>query len=72
MRAVLKTNDPVQLNFAQAILADAGIQSFVFDSEMSGMEGSMTFIPRRLMVPDEEFVRAVGLLDDGVEGYTRP
>jgi len=72
MRAVFKTNDAVQLNFAQVLLADADIQTFVFDSEMSIMDGSMGFMPRRLMVPDEDFARAVALLHDGIEGYREP
>ena len=35
MRPVLKTNNPVQLSFAEAVLKDAGIAAFVFDAQMS-------------------------------------
>lgn len=62
MRPVLKTNNPVQLNFAEAILKDAGIASVVFDAQMSLMEGSLGVLPRRLMVADEDFARAVSAL----------
>lgn len=65
MRAVLKTNNPVLLNFAEVLLRDAGIQALVFDSEMSVMDGSVGILPRRLMVADEDFEQAAALLRDG-------
>lgn len=64
MRAVLKTNNPVQLDFAQALLRDAGIGAVVFDNDMSIMDGSLGILPRRLMVTDEDFTRAQGILRD--------
>ncbi|HEY0282529.1 MAG TPA: DUF2007 domain-containing protein [Rhizomicrobium sp.] len=67
MRAVLKTNDPVLLNFAEVLLADAGLQSVVFDGEASVMDGSIGMLPRRLMVADEDFVRAQAILRDGIK-----
>jgi hypothetical protein len=66
MRPVLKTNDPVRLNFAEVLLADAGIKAVVFDAEMSIMDGNLGILPRRLMVLDEDFDRAVTLLRDGL------
>jgi len=72
MRAVLKTNDPVQLNYAEVLLADAGIDAVVFDQSMSIMDGSVGILPRRLMVSDEDFTRAVGLLSDGLSKYLPP
>jgi putative signal transducing protein len=63
MRAVLKTIDPVVLNFATNLLSQEGIESVVFDTHASIMEGSMGFfIPRRLMVRDEDFAQADELL----------
>jgi hypothetical protein len=62
MRDVLKTNDPVLLNFAQVLLTDAGIMATVFDSHMSVMDGSLGILPRRLMVSDDDFQRAFDLL----------
>jgi len=50
MIELLRTNDPVLLSFAAALLADAGIESEVFDSHTSIVEGSIGAIPRRLMV----------------------
>lgn len=62
MRDVLKTNDPVLLNFAEAVLLDAGINSVVFDQHMSVMDGSLGILPRRLMVTDPDYERAKSIL----------
>ncbi len=62
MRAVLKTIDPVVLNFAASLLAREGIESVIFDTHASVMDGSMGFLPRRLMVLDEDFAQADQLL----------
>ena len=67
MRDVLKTNNPVLLNFAQALLSDAGIDAVVFDGHMSVIEGSLGILPRRLMVANEDFSRAEQLLKDGLQ-----
>ena len=67
MRAVLKTNNPVLLNFAEVLLKDAGLKSVVFDGEMSVMDGSIGVLPRRLMVADEDFTRAMTVLNEGLE-----
>jgi hypothetical protein len=72
MRPVLKTNDPVQISFAEALLADAGIGHVLFDGEASVMDGSMGMLPRRLMVADEDFDHAVKILGGGLEGYAPP
>jgi putative signal transducing protein len=66
MRPVLKTIDPVTLSYAVHILEEAGIESVVFDENASVMDGSMGFLPRRLMVLDEDFSRAEALLRKAV------
>jgi hypothetical protein len=66
VREVLKTNNPVLLSFAQVLLADAGIEAVVFDVHTSVIEGSLGVLPRRLMVGDEQFVRAESILKDGL------
>jgi len=66
MRAVLKSVDPVILNYAANLLSQEGIESVVFDTHASVMDGSMGFLPRRLMVSDEDFVRAMELLRDAL------
>jgi hypothetical protein len=62
MRAVLKTTDPVVLNYAANVLEQEGIEAVIFDTHASVMDGSMGFLPRRLMVLDEDFERAQTLL----------
>jgi Putative prokaryotic signal transducing protein len=66
MKLVLKTNNPVQLNFAEALLKDAGIQSFRLDEQASSTDGSLGILPRRLMVADEDFGQAEAILKDGL------
>ena len=67
MREVLKSNNPVDLSFAEAVLKDAGIDSVVFDENMSVMDGSMVILPRRLMVSDDDGPRAEQLLRDALK-----
>ncbi len=66
MRAVLKTNDPVLLSFAQSLLTEADIESVVFDENASVMDGSLGILPRRLMVVDDDFERGAALLKAGM------
>ncbi len=62
METVLATNDPVELAWARAVLAEAGIDHRVFDEQTSVLEGSIGAIPRRLVVPVEAASRARWLL----------
>ena len=48
MRAVLRTTDPVVLGYAAHLLSQEGIESVVFDTHASVMDGSLGFLPRRL------------------------
>jgi len=66
MRAVLKTNDPVVLNYAELLLRDAGIPAIVFDDSMSIMDGSIGILPRRLMVAEEDYDKAKEALREGL------
>ena len=66
MKAVLKTNNPVLLNYAANVLAQEGVEHAVFDENASIMDGSMGFLPRRLMVLDEDFSKAERLLKAAV------
>jgi Putative prokaryotic signal transducing protein len=66
MRMVLKSNNPVVLSYASHVLEESGIAAQVFDTHASIMDGSMAMLPRRLMVADEDFNRAVSLLRQAV------
>ena len=58
MRELLRSNDAVLISFAQSVLRQAGIASFVADQYMSVVEGSIGAFPRRLLVGDEDWALA--------------
>ena len=62
MKELFRSNDVVRLSWAQARLADAGIDSLVLDHHTSLVEGSIGAIPRRLMVAEEDHRRASALI----------
>jgi hypothetical protein len=64
MKEVTRSNDLVFLSWARTFLADSGIATLVLDSYTSTIEGSVGAIPRRLMVSDSDYERAVSLLRD--------
>lgn len=61
MVEVDKTSDPVRISYLRAVLADAGIETFVADAGAAGLWGST--IPARLMVDDADAARARRLID---------
>lgn len=71
MRELLRCNDPVRLSWLRALLADAGIESVVFDQHVSIVEGSIGAIPRRLMVLAEDWDAASRILDQAGEEFDR-
>ena len=62
MKELLRTNDLVRLSWAQALLADAGIEYLVLDQHASLVEGSIGAIQRRLMVDERDHPHAAALL----------
>ncbi len=54
MKELLRTNDLVLISAVEATLSDSGIEIFVADQFMSAMEGSLGFLPRRVLVCDED------------------
>lgn len=56
MVELLKTSDPVRISFLRAVLADAGIESFVADQGAASLWGST--IPARLMVLEADLDHA--------------
>ncbi len=63
MRELLRSNDLVHLSWAQAILAAEAIPCLLLDDHVSGIEGSIGAIPRRLMVEDGHYEKAQRLLE---------
>ena len=68
MIELFRSNDPVVLSFAEALLKDAGIEHATVDQHMSVMEGSLGILPRRMLVPreDHESARRI-LVEAGLE-----
>lgn len=62
MREILRSNDAVLINFAQSVLREAGIASFLADQHISVVEGSIGAFPRRLLVGGTDWPAAHGLL----------
>ncbi len=69
MVELLRTNDAVRLSWLQALLADARIEVLVLDEYTSNIEGSIGALPRRMMVDDDDLVRARRVLDEAGESY---
>jgi hypothetical protein len=64
MRVLITSNDAVRLSFLQALLADAGVETLLLDAFTSAAEGSIGAIPRRLMVAERDYTKAMHLLRD--------
>jgi tRNA1(Val) A37 N6-methylase TrmN6 len=62
MKKIIRTSDTVRLSWLTALLADRQIDAVVFDAHTSVLEGLANAIPRRLMVVDEDYDAAMGLL----------
>ncbi len=69
MREIVRTNDPVLISAIAALLQGAAIPHFVFDQDMSVLEGSIGMLPRRVMVGDDDVVAARQLLADAGLGH---
>ena len=68
MRELLRSNEIVFLSWAEALLKSEDIEVFVLDGHMSVLEGSAGAIRRRVMVADEDYDRARGVLEEAGEG----
>lgn len=72
MKELLRTNDPVLLSFAEAVLREAGLNPWVADTHMSILDGSIGALPRRLLMPDDEVEEARSLLDEALAALPVP
>jgi len=69
MICLIRTMNPVTLSYAQALLKDAEIESFLFDMNSSVLDGSTITVRRRLMVIDEDGDEARKLLEAAGLGH---
>jgi hypothetical protein len=68
MKELLRTNDLVRLSWLEALLADAGIETYILDQNTASIEGSISALQRRLMVREEDHRRALAVLAGAGEG----
>ena len=64
MIELIRSNDPVFLSWLQAMLGGEGIEVLVLDTHMSIVDGSISAIPRRVMVDDADYDRAKRLMEE--------
>ena len=69
MHELIRTNDAVLVSAVVALLEGAGMRPLVFDQNMSVLEGSLGVLPRRVLVAEDEAVRARRLLQDAGLGH---
>ena len=64
LNELVRTNDLVLISLIETLLDEAGVSFFVADQHMSAVEGSLGFLPRRILVDSEEADRARRVLVD--------
>jgi hypothetical protein len=69
MREIVRTNDAVLITAIEALLKGANIRHMVLDQNMSVLDGSLNMLPRRIVVDNENVVRARRLLTDAGLGH---
>jgi hypothetical protein len=73
MKELVRTNDMVLVSAVGALLDGAKIPHMVFDQNMSVLEGSLGILPRRVLVAEDDVIRARRLLTDaGLAHELRP
>lgn len=69
MKELLRSNDLVEISWVMALLSDAHIPARILDSNSSVIEGSIGAIPRRIVVDDENLVKARRMLIEAGEAH---
>jgi hypothetical protein len=69
MREIVRTNNAVLVSAIDALFKGAQIRHMVLDQNMSVLEGSLGILPRRILVEDEQELRARRLLEDAGLGH---
>ena len=73
MAELVRTNDPGLISVIEGLLGGADIPYQVTDRNMSVLEGSISAIRMRILVPDEQEVEArVLLIDAELGNWLRP
>ncbi|MCC2099244.1 MAG: DUF2007 domain-containing protein [Hyphomicrobiales bacterium] len=72
MIELLRTNNLVLISVIESILSEENIVYFVADQHTSSVEGSLGFLPRRIMVPEDDLDRVRHILQDAGLGDELP
>ena len=64
MKEIIRTNDLTTIAHIKLLLTNEDIEYFELDVHMSALEGSISILPRRIMVVDSVFERAQEILTD--------
>lgn len=64
MSEILRSNDLVLISAVEAVLKATGIDYFIADQYISGIEGSIGAFPRRILVDTDQLGRARRLLTE--------
>jgi hypothetical protein len=67
MHVLVKSSDPIRLSFLVSLLRDAGIEAEILDVQISAVEGMIGAFPRRLVVSDDDEIRARRVLAEAGE-----
>ena len=72
MVELVRTNDLVLISVIETLLTAAGVAFFVADQHMSAVEGSLGFLPRRILVDADQHEQARRLMREaGLSGELR-
>lgn len=73
MIEIMRTTNPVDISYLEALLKEADIFVAVFDANISIVEGSIGLFPKRVMISDDDSdeVRAL-LRGSGLENALLP
>ena len=64
MKEVIRTNDLATIAHIKLLLTNEDIEYFELDVHMSALEGSISILPRRIMVVDSVFEIAREIITD--------
>jgi len=64
MREILRSNDPVLINFIVVLLKDAGLTPQLVDEHISAIEGSIGALPRRVLVATDQLTQAKRVMQE--------
>lgn len=72
MKELIRTNDAVELSWLTALLADAGIETYVLDTHTSILQGSIMPFQQRIVVHGDDYDQAVRVLREAGHEPSKP